>query len=77
MSSRNMRRKARKNALRGSRGSRGQGWLIKYREGRGGRHLQGRWNVDLDEMKEWNDKVMAMCDVKTTVYFDLEYAEDG
>lgn len=77
-SSRNMRRKGPKNGIRGTRGSRGTGWLTKYREGLGGRHLQGRWNVDVEEMKEWNDTVVAMCDSRTKVFFDLEYeAEEG
>ena len=71
-----MRRKGAKNGIRGTRGSRGTGWLTKYREGLGGRHLQGRWNVDVREMEKWNEKIMGMCDSKTRVFFDLEYEEE-
>ena len=67
----------------GSRGSRGHGWLQKYRSGRGGRHLQGRWHYrDVDELNQINDEVFAMNSqltagddgenkVSTEAYFDL------
>jgi len=72
-----MRRKGAKNGIRGTRGSRGTGWLIKYREGRGGRHLQGRWNVDVEKMKEWNEKIMGMSEKTTKVFMDLEVRSAG
>ena len=43
----------------GARGSRGHGWFEKYRQGLGGRHLQGEyWDAPSeDEWHEWNDSV--------------------
>lgn len=47
----------------GTRGSRGHGWLKKYRAGLGGRHLQGRWHFrELDELNALNDRVFSMND---------------
>jgi cyclophilin family peptidyl-prolyl cis-trans isomerase len=45
----------------GSRGSRGHGWFQKYRQGLGGRHLQGEyWDAPSEEeWQEWNDSVFA------------------
>ena len=45
----------------GAKGARGHGWLKKYREGRGGRHLQGRWHDrDVDGLNAINDQVFAL-----------------
>jgi cyclophilin family peptidyl-prolyl cis-trans isomerase len=45
----------------GSRGARGHGWLHKYREGLGGRHLQGRYhNRDIKKLTSINDQVFAL-----------------
>jgi cyclophilin family peptidyl-prolyl cis-trans isomerase len=55
----------------GSRGSRGHGWYIKYREGRGGRHLQGEY-FDRDSTEEqiaWNASVMDLG--SQTLYMDV------
>lgn len=52
-----------KKAIRGSKGSRGHGWYIKYREGRGGRHLQGEYwdrNQHHWDMQQWNDAVFSL-----------------
>ena len=63
----------------GSKGARGHGWLKKYREGRGGRHLQGRWHDrDVESLNAINDKVFALntspasnSDVPTKAYLSL------
>jgi cyclophilin family peptidyl-prolyl cis-trans isomerase len=46
----------------GTRGSRGHGWLQKYRNNQGGRHLQGEhWDFpSLQEKMEWNQSVFDM-----------------
>ncbi|KAL7440939.1 hypothetical protein ACHAXM_007616 [Skeletonema potamos] len=45
----------------GTRGSRGHGWLQKYRAGLGGRHLQGRWHYrNNEELNQLNEEVFAM-----------------
>jgi cyclophilin family peptidyl-prolyl cis-trans isomerase len=45
----------------GTRGSRGHGWWIHYRSGKGGRHLQGEFNhVDVEEQNAWNDAVFSL-----------------
>ncbi|GMH91381.1 hypothetical protein TrVE_jg9272 [Triparma verrucosa] len=77
-----LRRKAPKKSGGGTRGSRGHGWYLKYREGRGGRHLQGRWNVDVAEMEKWNDKIMEMSlalkkNEQATAHFDLKWDGSG
>ena len=47
----------------GTRGSRGHGWLHKYRKGLGGRHLQGRYhNRDLEKRVAINNQVFALND---------------
>ncbi|KAL7540465.1 hypothetical protein ACHAWF_006687 [Thalassiosira exigua] len=64
----------------GTRGSRGHGWFWKYREGLGGRHLQGRWHQrDVEELNKINDEVFAMNggDVPTEAYLDLSVAGDA
>jgi len=47
----------------GSRGSRGHGWWVNYRSGKGGRHLQGTYShLDDDERENamaWNEAVLA------------------
>eukprot|EP00569_Conticribra_weissflogii_P007802 CAMPEP_0171341072 /NCGR_PEP_ID=MMETSP0878-20121228/8943_1 /TAXON_ID=67004 /ORGANISM="Thalassiosira weissflogii, Strain CCMP1336" /LENGTH=278 /DNA_ID=CAMNT_0011843199 /DNA_START=19 /DNA_END=855 /DNA_ORIENTATION=- len=69
----------------GTRGSRGHGWLKKYRDGLGGRHLQGRWHYrDVEELKAINDEVFGMNQllmakgdsekVPTEAYLDLSVA---
>ena len=64
----------------GTRGARGHGWLVKYRSGRGGRHLQGRWHYrNKEELNQINDEVFAMNEqlsdndekVPTEAYLDL------
>jgi cyclophilin family peptidyl-prolyl cis-trans isomerase len=45
----------------GSRGARGHGWWINYREGKGGRHLQGEYShLNIEELKAWNDAVFSL-----------------
>eukprot|EP00560_Eucampia_antarctica_P003735 CAMPEP_0197833574 /NCGR_PEP_ID=MMETSP1437-20131217/19456_1 /TAXON_ID=49252 ORGANISM="Eucampia antarctica, Strain CCMP1452" /NCGR_SAMPLE_ID=MMETSP1437 /ASSEMBLY_ACC=CAM_ASM_001096 /LENGTH=292 /DNA_ID=CAMNT_0043437699 /DNA_START=28 /DNA_END=906 /DNA_ORIENTATION=+ len=47
----------------GTRGARGHGWFKKYREGKGGRHLQGRYHYrNVDELLKINDEVFSMND---------------
>lgn len=63
----------------GAKGARGHGWLKKYREGRGGRHLQGRWHDrDVDGLNAINDQVFALNasaasnnDIPTKAYLNL------
>jgi len=66
-------KKTKPRAVNGSRGSRGHGWYTKYREGRGGRHLQGAyWDRHTDDQPEphrWNDAVLALG--SQYVYFDV------
>lgn len=56
----------------GARGARGHGWWVNYRQGKGGRHLQGEYfDRSLEELQAWNDAVfslgsrMAYMDIKT------------
>jgi len=46
----------------GARGTRSRGWLTKYREGRGGRHLQGDLPgaSELERKRELNDFVFSL-----------------
>jgi cyclophilin family peptidyl-prolyl cis-trans isomerase len=49
----------------GARGARGLGWYTKYREGKGGRHLQGRWHKEkhpdsVEYRAKWNDAIFAL-----------------
>ena len=46
----------------GSRGARGHGWYVKYRSGRGGRHLQGEYwdRAPVEEMAVWNQSVLDL-----------------
>jgi len=55
----------------GSRGARGHGWYVKYRSGRGGRHLQGEY-VDREspeQMAAWNESILALGSQR--VYMDI------
>ena len=52
-----------KRAINGSRGTRGHGWYLKYRQGRGGRHLQGEYWDRREhhwDMQQWNDAVVGL-----------------
>jgi cyclophilin family peptidyl-prolyl cis-trans isomerase len=54
----------------GSRGSRGHGWWINYRAGKGGRHLQGEYShLDVDSLQTWNDAVFSLG--SEFVYMDI------
>jgi len=45
----------------GARGARGLGWYQKYRDGEGGRHLQGElFDRDIEELESINNQVFAM-----------------
>jgi len=69
----------------GTRGSRGHGWLKKYRAGLGGRHLQGRWHFrDVEELDAVNHQVFSMNESlgkkgsnPTEAYLDLSVAGDA
>jgi cyclophilin family peptidyl-prolyl cis-trans isomerase len=58
----------------GSRGSRGHGWFHKYREGLGGRHLQGEyWDAPtLEEWQEWNDSIFAYGNEEVSFSLNVE-----
>ena len=54
----------------GTRGSRGHGWYVNYRAGKGGRHLQGEYHDrDLDECRQWNDSILELG--QEQVYLDV------
>lgn len=61
----------------GSRGARGHGWFRKYREGKGERHLQGRYHYrNVEELKQINDEVFSFNDDthndnSNSVYLDI------
>jgi cyclophilin family peptidyl-prolyl cis-trans isomerase len=60
----------------GTRGARGQGWLINYRAGKGGRHLQGDYaHLDVDTLHAWNDAVMSLG--STQAYMDVKLEDVG
>jgi cyclophilin family peptidyl-prolyl cis-trans isomerase len=45
----------------GTRGARGHGWWVNYREGKGGRHLQGEYfDRSLGDLQVWNDAVFSL-----------------
>ena len=68
--------KSSKKAGGGSRGSRGLGWLTRYREGRGGRHLQGRWfDRDVNALSHINDVVFNLGSKRA--YLDLAIETQG
>lgn len=55
----------------GSRGSRGYGWFYHYRQGKGGRHLQGEYH-DRDSIEEcmaWNQSILDLGSQR--VYMDI------
>jgi cyclophilin family peptidyl-prolyl cis-trans isomerase len=56
----------------GSRGSRGHGWWVNYRAGKGGRHLQGEYfeHLDLDSLQKWNDAIFSLGSTK--VFMDIK-----
>lgn len=58
----------------GSRGSRGRGWLTKYRSGRGGRHLQGPyWDASSVKYRTaWNDAIFKLGSSKAFIEFFTE-----
>lgn len=59
----------------GSRGSRGLGWYTRYRDGRGGRHLQGKyWDRNVEELQEINDTVFKMGSLN--YYLDLQVGDE-
>jgi cyclophilin family peptidyl-prolyl cis-trans isomerase len=59
----------------GSRGSRGLGWYQKYREGRGGRHLQGKyWDRNVEELQDLNQTVFNFG--SDGHYLDLKIGSD-
>jgi cyclophilin family peptidyl-prolyl cis-trans isomerase len=60
-------------ARRGNRGSRGLGWYQKYREGRGGRHLQPKPPVDY----ALNDKIFDDVSESSSNKYYLEVGIDG
>lgn len=64
----------------GSRGSRGHGWLKKYRAGLGGRHLQGRYHDrDTAKLVSLNDQVFALnqtLDSRKFAYLDISVGDD-
>lgn len=54
----------------GTRGSRGHGWYVNYRAGKGGRHLQGEYyDRDMEECKRWNDSILELGSEQ--VYLDV------
>jgi cyclophilin family peptidyl-prolyl cis-trans isomerase len=67
-----------------SRGSRGHGWLKKYREGLGGRHLQGRYHDrQVSKLVELNNQVFSLNqtshglkDEPNMVYLDIGVSGD-
>lgn len=61
----------------GTRGSRGHGWYHKYRQGLGGRHLQGEyWDApSLEEKQEWNDSIFAYGSQDVSLTIELDGSE--
>ena len=63
-----------------SRGSRGHGWLKKYREGMGGRHLQGRYyDRNISKLGQLNDQVFDLnrtTDARKIAYLDIAVGDD-
>lgn len=55
----------------GSRGSRGHGWYVNYRAGKGGRHLQGEYHdrESVEECLAWNQAVLGLG--QQQVYLDV------
>lgn len=61
----------RRSLATGTRGARGHGWYQNYRDGKGGRHLQGEYYDarNLDECRAWNESILAMG--STSVYMNV------
>lgn len=54
----------------GTRGSRGHGWYVNYRAGKGGRHLQGEYqDRSKDDCQAWNASVVKLG--SKTAYLDV------
>ena len=54
----------------GTRGSRGHGWYVNYRAGKGGRHLQGEFqDRSLEDCQEWNAAILKLGSRR--VYLDV------
>jgi len=54
----------------GTRGSRGHGWYVNYRAGKGGRHLQGEYfDRDVEECQQWNQAILDLG--SSRVYLDI------
>jgi cyclophilin family peptidyl-prolyl cis-trans isomerase len=47
---------------KGSRGARGHGWYVNYRQGKGGRGLQGEYHDrdSLEEQMQWNASILQL-----------------
>jgi cyclophilin family peptidyl-prolyl cis-trans isomerase len=57
----------------GSRGSRGHGWWVNYRGGKGGRHLQGEYNhLDFGSLAQWNDAVFSLGSRRASLEISVE-----
>lgn len=57
-------------SAKGSRGARGHGWLHHYRNGGGGRHLQGPWHTrDTAKLNSYNDEIFTMKDKRVANCF--------
>jgi cyclophilin family peptidyl-prolyl cis-trans isomerase len=58
----------------GTRGSRGHGWFHKYRQGKGGRHLQGEyWDAPSEEYwQEWNDGIFQYGSTHVSLALELD-----
>lgn len=63
----------------GTRGARGHGWLQKYRDGLGGRHLQGRFHKrNVEHLNRINDQVFSLNGGKETIaYLDFKVASSS
>jgi cyclophilin family peptidyl-prolyl cis-trans isomerase len=61
----------------GTRGARGHGWLKKYRDGLGERHLQGRFHKrNVEHLNKINDQVFSLNgDEKKIAYLDFKIGE--
>mmetsp|Transcript_14133 Transcript_14133/g.21570 ORF Transcript_14133/g.21570 Transcript_14133/m.21570 type:complete len:240 (-) Transcript_14133:58-777(-) len=59
----------------GARGARGWGWYTKYRDGRGGRHLQGElFDRDVEELEAINNQVFEMG--TEDAYLDIKISDN-
>lgn len=55
----------------GTRGARGHGWYINYRQGKGGRHLQGDYHdrETLEACQQWNESILKLG--STPIFMDI------